>query len=222
MFVIKNTLVSDDLIERFFVCDLSVCKGQCCIDGDAGAPLLPEEKMAIDRSLDNILPLLSPGGRNAVINEGSAYYDQDGDLVTMLIEGKNCAFTVYSEDGTCLCALEKGFREGILPDLKPSSCYLYPVRLSKIGNMTGVNLHRWKICNCAEKNGRQLKVRAYKFLKGPLIRQFGQEWYDELDKTACEWLRQKEKYRFIYYSLIKSLIFQLKRIRKYVLKNMNP
>ena len=190
MFVIKDTLVSLDLVERFFVCDLNVCKGQCCIDGDAGAPILQDEKEEIEKNITKVLPLLTPGGKKAIIEEGVAYYDPDEDFVTTLIEGRNCAFTTYSEDGICLCALEKGFREGKLPDLKPSSCFLYPVRLGKVGNMTSVNLHRWKICNCAEKNGKNLGIRAYQFLKSPLIKKFGQEWYDELDRIATEWLRQ--------------------------------
>lgn len=191
MFVIKDTLVSLDLIERFFVCDLSVCKGICCIEGDAGAPLLNKEKEEIDRHLPDILPLLTPGGAKAIREEGTAYIDSDGDLVTTLIEGGNCAFTTFDENGTCLCALEKGYREGKLPNLKPSSCFLYPVRLTKIGNMTALNIHRWKICGCAEKNGCKLKVRAYEFLKEPLVREFGQEWYDELVKIAGEWLKKR-------------------------------
>lgn len=191
MFVIKDTLISLDLIERFFVCDLSVCKGQCCIDGDAGAPLLENERCEIDKNIDKILPLLTPGGQKAIIEGGSAYYDSDGDLVTSLIEGCNCAFTTFTPDGTCLCALEKGYREGILPDLKPSSCFLYPVRLNKVGNMTALNLHRWKICKCAEKNGEKLGIRAYQFLKVPLIKKFGEEWYEELERVAQEWLKQK-------------------------------
>ena len=193
MFVIKDTLVSIDLIERFFVCDLAVCKGQCCIDGDAGAPLLPEEKELIDKYIDKIIPLLSPAGKFTIESEGSSYIDEDGDLVTTLIEGKNCAFSIYSEEGVCLCALEKGYRDGLLPSLKPSSCYLYPVRLNKVGYLTALNLHRWKICSCAEKNGKKLKVRAYKFLREPLIRKFGKEWYEELEKVATEWLRQNQK-----------------------------
>ena len=192
MFVIKNTLVSLDLIERYFVCDLKACKGQCCIDGDAGAPLLEEEKEEIDKNIQKIKPLLTPGGCKAIEETGTAYCDTDGDLVTTLIEGCNCAYSIFSEDGTCLCALEKGYREGVLPDLKPSSCFLYPVRLQKVGDMTAVNLHRWKICHCAEKNGKNLKVRAYQFLKTPLIKKFGQEWWDELDRIAQEWIRQKE------------------------------
>lgn len=193
MFVIKDTLVSLDLIERYFACDLGVCKGECCIDGDAGAPLTEEEKKEIERNLENIYPLLTPGGRKAVEEEGVGYYDEEEDLVTTLVEGKNCAFTTYGEDGVCLCALEKGFREGLLPDLKPISCSLYPVRLKKIGDMTAVNLHRWKICHCAEKKGKKLKINAYQFLKEPLIKKFGKEWYEELDKTAREWMLQHKE-----------------------------
>ena len=189
MFVIKDTLVSLDLIERQFVCDLQGCKGQCCIDGDAGAPLLKEEKEEIDKNITKILPLLTPQGQKAIEKEGTAYFDQDGDLVTTLIEGRNCAFSIFSEEGICLCALEKGFREGILPDLKPSSCSLYPIRLQKIGNMTALNYHRWKICSCAEKNGRKLGIRVYEFLKDPLVKKFGKEWFDELHLTAKEWLK---------------------------------
>lgn len=194
MFVIKDTLVSLDLIERFFVCDLDSCLGQCCIDGDAGAPLLEEERDEINRHLDKILPLLNPAAQRIIKEEGSSYIDPDGDLVTQIVEGRDCVYTTYAEGGKCLCALEKAFREGKLPQLKPSSCHLYPVRLKKIGNMTAVNLHRWKICKCAEILGRSRKIRAYEFLKEPLVRKFGQEWYDELCLTAEEWLKtHKEK-----------------------------
>lgn len=192
MFVVKDTLVSLDLVEKFFVCDLNVCKGVCCIEGDAGAPISKEEDRLINEYIANVIPLLTPGGVNAIENSGTSYYDEDGDLVTSLIEGRNCVYTCYNSQGVCLCALEKGFREGKLPHLKPSSCHLYPVRLTKIGNMTAINLHHWKICTCAEKNGEKLGIRAYQFLKGPLIRQFGEEWYKELEKTAQEWIWQKE------------------------------
>lgn len=191
MIQIKDTLISLDLIERCFQCDLPSCHGQCCIDGDAGAPLLPQEESEIKKHLSEILPLLTPAARRVVEEEGVSYIDEEGDLVTMLIEGKNCVFTTFSSDGTCLCALEKGFREGILPQLKPSSCHLYPVRLKKIGDLTALNLHRWKICKCAEVLGRKNNIRAYEFLKEPLIRKFGREWYEELQLTAHEWLKQK-------------------------------
>lgn len=193
MLVIKDTLVSLDLIERFFVCDLDVCLGQCCIDGDAGAPLLEEEREAIDSHMAEILPTLNPAAQRIIEEEGSSYTDPDGDLVTQIVEGRDCVYTCYAEGGKCLCALEKAYREGKLPQLKPSSCHLYPVRLKKIGNMTAVNLHRWKICKSAEIKGRKEGVRAYQFLKEPLIRKFGQEWYDELCLTAEEWLKANNK-----------------------------
>ncbi len=193
MLIIKDTLVSLDLIERFFVCDLDVCLGQCCIDGDAGAPLLEEERDAIDAHMAEILPTLNPSAQRIIEEEGSSYTDPDGDLVTQIVEGRDCVYTCYAEGGKCLCALEKGYREGKLPQLKPSSCHLYPVRLKKIGNMTAVNLHRWKICKSAEIKGRKEGVRAYQFLKEPLIRKFGQEWYDELCLTAEEWLKANNK-----------------------------
>lgn len=189
MLLIKDTLVSLDLIERFFVCDLDACHGQCCIDGDAGAPLTPEERDDIDRHMDCILPLLNPGARREIEEVGSSYTDPDGDLVTQIVCGKDCVYTTYNKDGVCLCALEKAYREGKLPQLKPSSCHLYPVRLKKIGDLTAVNLHRWKICRPAETLGRKTGVRAYQFLKEPLIRRFGPEWYDELCLTASEWLK---------------------------------
>lgn len=189
MLLIKDTLVSLDLIERHFVCDLDSCLGQCCIDGDAGAPLLEEERKAIDEHIKEILPLLNPAAQMAIAREGSAYIDPDGDLVTQIVEGRDCVFTTYAEGGKCLCALEKAYREGKLPQLKPTSCHLYPVRLKKVGDMTAVNLHRWKICKCAETLGRAKGVRAYQFLKEPLIRKFGQEWYDELCLTAEQWLK---------------------------------
>ncbi len=182
MLLIKDTLVSLDLVERFFVCDLDTCLGQCCIDGDAGAPLLQEEKEAIDANIDTILPLLNPAAQRIIKEEGTSYIDEEGDLVTQIVEGRDCVFTTYAEGGKCLCALEKAYREGKLPQLKPSSCHLYPVR--------AVNLHRWKICKCAEIMGRTKKIRAYEFLREPLIRKFGREWYDELSRTASEWLSQ--------------------------------
>lgn len=194
MLVIKNTLVSLDLIERYFACDLDVCLGQCCIEGDAGAPLLEEERDAIDAKMPDILPLLSQQAKDVIEEEGSSYRDCEGDLVTQIVGGKDCVYTCYAEGGKCLCALEKAFREGKLPMLKPSSCHLYPVRLRQLGGgMTAVNFHRWKICKSAETRGRREGIRAYEFLREPLIRKFGQEWYDELAATAEEWLRQSEK-----------------------------
>ena len=185
MLQIKNTLVSLDLAEQFFCCDLDAGKGECCIEGDAGAPLTEAEKAEIERILPEIIDDMIPAGRREVEANGVAYIDEEGDLVTTSVEGKNCAFTCYGEDGMCMCAIEKACREGRIDFLKPSSCHLYPLRLTEYPDFTAVNYHRWKICKPAETLGRKLGLRLYQFLKEPLIKRFGQEWYDELC-LACE------------------------------------
>lgn len=188
MLQIKDTLVSLDLVERFFVCDLDSCLGACCIEGDAGAPLSDEEYERLCELMPEIYPLCTPAAQRVLEEQGPAYYDEEGDLVTSIVDGRDCVFTTYAPGGKCLCALEKAHREGKIPFFKPSSCHLYPVRLKEYDGFTAVNLHRWKICRCAEKLGRRKGIRAYEFLKEPLIRRFGKEWYDELDLTAREWL----------------------------------
>lgn len=192
MLQIKNTLVSLDLIEKFFCCDLDRCLGQCCIEGDAGAPVTKQECEAIENNLDKIIPLLRPSAQKAIKEEGIAYLDQEGDLVTQIVDGADCVFTCYAPGGKCLCALEKASRSGQLPELKPVSCHLYPVRIKEYEGFTAVNFHQWKICKSAFINGREKNIRAYEFLREPLVRHFGREWYDELELTARQWLLQKE------------------------------
>lgn len=190
MIQIKDTLVSLDLIERYFVCDLEACLGQCCIDGDAGAPLAPGEAEKIADVLPEVEPDLAPRALQAIKEEGASYTDPDGDLVTQIVDGRDCVYTCYAPGGKCLCALERAFRAGRIPDVKPISCRLYPVRVKRYDSFTAVNMHRWKICRPAETLGRKLGVRAYQFLKEPLIARFGKDWYDELDLAATEYLRQ--------------------------------
>ena len=190
MLQIKDTLVSLDLVERYFVCDLDQCLGECCVEGDAGAPLAPGEREKIEAVLPEVEGDLLPRALQAIREEGSAYVDPDGDLVTQIVDGRDCVYTCYAPGGNCLCALEKAYREGRIPDVKPISCRLYPVRLKEYDGFTAVNFHRWKICRSAEINGRKLGVRAYEFLKGPLTARFGEEWYEELDRTAKKYLRQ--------------------------------
>lgn len=190
MIQIQNTLVSLDLLERFFTCDLNACLGACCIEGDAGAPLSPGEADAISAVLDDVKDDMLPQGREAVKEEGVSYIDPEGDEVTTIVNGRDCAFTCYAPGGKCLCALESAWRQGRIPDVKPISCRLYPVRLKEYDGFTAVNFHRWKICRPAETLGRKLGVRAYEFLKGPLVKRFGQEWYEELALTAREYLKQ--------------------------------
>lgn len=185
MFQIQDTLVSLDLAEEFFCCDLSKCLGACCIEGDAGAPVTPDEVEKIKESLPAIEADMLPRAVEEVRRNGVAYTDEEGDLVTTLLNGRNCAFTCYGPGGVCLCALEKARREGRTSWLKPASCALYPLRLTEYPSFTAVNYHRWSICRDAVANGRRLGIRLYQFLKQPLTERFGAEWYAEL-KANCE------------------------------------
>ena len=190
MLQIRHTLVSLDLIERYFVCDLDACLGACCVEGDAGAPLAPGEEERIRGALPEVEGVLLPRAAAEIRECGVSYTDPDGDLVTQIVDGRDCVFTCYAPGGKCLCALEKAFREGRIADVKPISCRLYPVRVKEYDGFTAVNMHRWKICRPAETLGRKLGIRAYQFLKGPLTAKFGEEWYAELELTAREYLRQ--------------------------------
>lgn len=190
MFQIQNTLVSLDLAEEFFCCDLEQCKGECCIEGDAGAPLTDEEAKAIERALPTLKEDMLPAGRREVEESGVSYIDAEGDRVTTIIEGRNCAFTCYAPGGICLCAIEKASREGRVDISKPISCYLYPVRITEYPSFTAVNYHRWKICRSAVSNGTRLGIRLYQFLKEPLTKRFGKEWYDELALYCQEYIKQ--------------------------------
>lgn len=185
MLQIQNTLVTLDMAEVFFCCDLEACHGECCIEGDAGAPVTEEECERIKAVLPVVEDHLLPAARRVIDGQGVAYVDEEGDLVTSIIEGKNCVFTCYDKSGCCMCALEKAFLEGKSDFRKPMSCYLYPVRITEYPSFTAVNYHRWKICKKAEVLGRKLGVRLYQFLKEPLTERFGKDWYDELC-LACE------------------------------------
>ena len=185
MLQIQNALVSLDLAEEFFVCDLAKCLGQCCIEGDAGAPITEDEKKKLEEVLPVVWDDLLPAAREVIERQGVAYTDEEGDLVTSIVDGRDCVFTTYAPGGMCLCAVEKAFREGKCDWRKPMSCYLYPLRLTEYPDFTAVNYHRWKICKCACTLGRKEGVRLYKFMRGPLTERFGAEWYDEL-KQACE------------------------------------
>lgn len=193
MIQIQDTIVSLDLIEKFFCCDLNACHGDCCIEGDAGAPLTMEEFEKINEILPVIMPLLTPQAQEVIRQEGVGYYDQEGDLVTSLVGGANCVFTTFAPGGMCLCALEQAYREGKTDFCKPQSCHLYPIRLKQYPSFLAVNYHKWDICRAAETLGKAKKLRVYEFLKEPLIARFGKGWYDELDFTAKEYLRQKEE-----------------------------
>lgn len=183
---VGDVLVSPDIFTEKFCCDLEACHGACCIEGDAGAPVSMDEIAAIEDSLDAVWPELSASAQAVIDRQGVAYVDQEGDLVTSIVGGKDCVFTCH-EGATCLCAMEKAYREGCCGFCKPVSCALYPIREKRFNDhLVGLNYHRWKICAAAVERGEELELPLYVFLKEPLIRRFGEEWYAELCAVADE------------------------------------
>lgn len=192
MLKIGDTLVSFDLVEKFFCCDLDACLGVCCIAGDAGAPLSEEEDKRLKDLMPEIKPHLTQKASKVIEEEGPSYKDPEGDLVTQLIDGAACVYTCMEKGGLCLCALEKARRAGHEKMFKPISCSLYPARIKEYDSFTAVNYDRWKICRPAEALGKKKGIRAYEFLKEPLIRRFGTNWYAELELVAREWLASRK------------------------------
>ena len=181
---IDDVLVSSDIITEHFCCDLDACKGICCVEGDAGAPVTLEEIAGIEDSLDSVWNDMTAQAQAVVDTQGVAYNDCDGELVTSIVGGKNCVFTCYEHD-CCLCALERAHRVGKTDFVKPISCALYPIREKRFANGTvALNYHRWDVCQPAVKKGRELGLPIYRFLEGPLTRRFGKEWYDSLCEVA--------------------------------------
>lgn len=222
---IGDVLISSDLLTEYFCCDLEKCKGICCVEGDAGAPVTLEEVGCIEEVLDEVWDDLSPSAQRVIDRQGVAYTDEEGDLVTSIVNGKECVFarslspncsSLSPEpspkgEGSCwLCMLEKVARQKAaaqkpptsnpsLPPqegqeggfIKPISCALYPIREKRFGNgLVGLNYHRWKVCRDAVEKGKALRLPVYQFLKDPLIRRFGEEWYQELCEVANELLPQ--------------------------------
>lgn len=190
MLLIDDKVVSLDVVEKFFCCDLEKCLGSCCIEGDAGAPLLPEEVNRLREALPVVWDDLTPAARNVIEEEGVAYRDRDGELVTSIVNGRDCVFSTFAPGGLCLCALEKAHREGKLDFCKPQSCALYPIRITRYPSFTALNYHRWKICRPAESCGRAKGIRVYEALRQPLIKYFGADWYAKLELTAQEYIKQ--------------------------------
>lgn len=192
MIQIQQTLLSDEIFEEQFICDLCKCKGQCCVDGESGAPLTPEEYEQINEILPLIREDLSPKAQELISEQGIAYTDYDGELVTSIINGEECIFTWFDADGVCKCAIDTAFREGRINVQKPISCHLYPIRLTEYADFTAVNYHRWSVCKPAVELGRKEGLPLYRFLREPLIRRFGEEWYEEVCEAATL-LQKKEK-----------------------------
>ena len=193
MIQIEDTIVSLDVIERRFMCDLSQCRGACCIEGESGAPLEEGEAEQLRLALPVVWDELKEDAREVIRQQGVSYLDADGDEVTSIVNGRDCVFTRYAPDGTCHCALEQAFREGRTTFMKPISCRLYPVRVTQYRRFRAVNLHRWEVCRPAEILGERLGIPAYRFLREPLISKFGTEWYAALEAAAEMVARQSEQ-----------------------------
>ena len=197
--LLGDVLVSSDILTERFCCDLAACKGECCVEGDEGAPVTMEEISQIEDSLDAIWDDLSASAQSVIDHQGVAYTDREGELVTSIVNGKNCAFTYYDDltdretgkviEGCCLCALEKACRAGKTQFMKPISCALYPIREKRFANgLVGINYDRWKVCKDAVRKGIELDIPVYRFLENPLRRRFGDAWYEELCQLANQLL----------------------------------
>ena len=178
MIQIGDVVVSLDVFQEKFLCNLDVCKGECCIEGDAGAPVELEEVEKLEEVLPVIWDELAPEARAIIEKQGVVYTDED------------CVFTCYDEKGCCYCAIEKAYREGKTDFYKPVSCHLYPIRIGDYGPYKAVNYHRWDVCKAAVLLGKKENLPVYQFLKEPLIRKFGEEWYEELEVVAEELRKQ--------------------------------
>lgn len=199
---VADVLISSDILTEEFCCDLEACHGICCVEGDAGAPVTLDEVMEIENSVDAVWHDLSASAQAVIDRQGVAYTDEEGDLVTSIVGGKDCVFTCYDDlelsgdadqaapvvvKNCCLCALEKACGAGKTQFVKPISCALYPIREKVFSDGTiALNYHQWDICRCGREKGRQLHLPLYKFLKGPLVRRFGEAWYEELCVMARE------------------------------------
>lgn len=183
MFQLGKTIVSEDIIEKDFVCNLNACKGKCCIDGEAGAPLEESELQILLDIYPLVKPFLREEGIKAIEDQG-LFITTEGDYETPLIDDKDCAFVTFDKNNTAKCGIEEAYNQGVIKWKKPISCHLYPVRIMDYSEFSAVNYHQWPICDDACVLGKELQVPVYKFVKEALIRKFGKNWYAELEKVA--------------------------------------
>ena len=190
MIQIDDKLISEDLFSEEFVCNLAKCKGICCVEGDAGAPLDEDETKILDEIYPKIKPYLRPEGIQAIEEQGTYTLDFEGDLVTPLVNNAECAYVIFDEKGYTKCAIEKAYEDGVIDWQKPISCHLYPIRITEYSNFSAINYHEWDICSDACTLGKELGVKVCQFLKKPLIRKYGEEFYQTLSEAAEEWEKE--------------------------------
>lgn len=190
MLQIDKTLISLDVFEKTFVCDLGACKGACCVEGDSGAPLEDDETVKLEAIYPAVKKYMTKSGIKAVEKQGVWMVDADGDKVTPLVKNKECAYTYTDEKGIVLCAIEKAFLNQEIDFHKPVSCHLYPIRITKYEAYDAVNYETNRLCIPARINGEKLGIPLYKFVKAPLIRKYGSDWYEQLEIAAQELSKQ--------------------------------
>lgn len=183
MIQIDETIISEDILDYDFVCNLTACKGACCIEGDAGAPIDQEELPILETIYPVVRPYLTEKGAKSIEKQGVYIKGEDGEWETPLIDGGECAYVIRDENQTALCAIEQAYNDGKIDWKKPISCHLYPIRLHTYSSFTAVNYDRWSICNDACVLGKKLQIPIYKFVKEALIRRFGEEWYAQLEEA---------------------------------------
>lgn len=183
---VKDKIISTQLFERKFVCDLNACKGACCVEGDAGAPLTFEEVDILEEAYESIKPFMREEGIQEVEKSGVFYMDQENDPVTALVNGSECAFVYFDENNIAKCAIEKAQKEGKIDFKKPISCHLYPIRVKKFNDTYALNYNEWHICEPACTCGKELNIKVYRFLKEPIIRAFGEDFFQELVEVDRE------------------------------------
>lgn len=186
MFQLGKTIVSEDLIDKDFVCNLHACKGECCIAGEAGAPLEKEEVEILKEIYEDVKPFLRPEGIAAIEKQGTHILSSKGELETPLVDGAECAYVTFTDKGIASCGIEDAYNAGKVNFRKPISCHLYPVRVQSYSEFAAVNYHKWPICDDACVLGKELQVPVYKFVKDALVRKFGEDWYNELEKVAVD------------------------------------
>ena len=187
MIAIDNTLISEDIIQKKFVCDLNACKGACCVQGESGAPLDEKETKILETVFPKVKPYMVEKGIKAVEKQGKFIIDSDGDFVTPLVgKEKECAYVFFDDSGVAKCAIEQAWLEKKIDWQKPISCHLYPVRITHYKNYDAVNYHKWKVCKPACECGEKLSVPIYKFVKTALIRKYGDKWFKKLEKSVSE------------------------------------
>lgn len=183
---IGDKIVTADIFQKKFVCDLSACKGACCVHGDSGAPLTEEEIDILEDSYEKVKPYMRQEGIDACEDTGVFYIDTDREAVTTLVNEKECAFVNFDDNGTALCTIEQAHKDGLIDWKKPISCHLYPIRAKQYAQFEALNYHSWDICKPACECGSKLDVKVYKFLKEPLIRAYGEDFYKELETVDKE------------------------------------